>query len=86
MHLDSVVGCGVQSERTPTATNFEHALPRLELELVAGIVELCSLRLGKRCLFVVEPRATVSKGFVEESAVKLVAEVVVIRNVCLASA
>jgi|GEM_PF-5104026 hypothetical protein len=66
MHLDTVVGCGVQSERTPTATNFEHALPRLELELVAGIVELCSLRLGKRCLFVVEPRATVSKGFVEE--------------------
>ncbi|MGB0093407.1 MAG: hypothetical protein WBP81_12880, partial [Solirubrobacteraceae bacterium] len=85
-HVAAAGRGGVQRERTPARSDFEHAIPRTEVELLTDTLELRDLRLLERHPLPLEERTRVAHRRIEQSREQLVAEVVVCGDVAPAPA
>ena len=82
----ATLGGRVKREAAPPAADLEQVVLGLELELVADAAVLVLLRLLERLLWPLEVGAGVGQRLVEEEAVEIVADVVVVVDVSLGPA
>ncbi len=80
------VGFGrVGREATPASADFEHVVQRSQLEFAADAVELANLCLFQSVFRAFVVSAGVGHASVQEKVVKVVAKVVVIRDIAPAA-
>src|SRR5829696_3965260 len=79
-HLDVVVRGGVHREAAPAAAHVQHALARLERELLADQLELCLLGLLQRRGPLREQGAAVGHRVTEHQPEEVVRDVVVVSH------
>ena len=78
--LDTVAGCGVDSEAAPAAADVEHAFVRCQSKLVADQLELLPLGRFERIGAVREDRAAVGHRLIEKERKELRWQVVVMAD------